>query len=239
MGLDDIVWQRGPVPDVAISLHSLHPDDFHFRIARIDRATQGGPVVITEKPSPTVVPEPQVEYEEKQLFGLMAEFEEHDELLAATRRAYAEGYRRMDAYSPFPVEGLAEALGREYSPIPLFTLVGGMIGGLGAYFMEWISMAKLYPLNVGGRPYNSWPNFIPITFELTVLIASFSAFVAVFVVNKLPHLHHPVFNVPEFERASIDRFFLCIEADDPKFELAQTRKFLEGLKSLKVTEVEE
>jgi len=195
--------------------------------------------VIAEKSSPAVIPEPPVEYEEKALYGLMAEFEEHEQLLHATRQAYAEGYRRMDAFSPFPIEGLAEALGREYTAVPLLTLAGGIIGGLGGYFMEWISMARLYPLNVGGRPYNSWPNFIPITFELTVLIASFSAFVAVFVVNKLPHLHHPVFNVPEFERASIDRFFLCIEANDPKFELAQTRKFLEGLKSLKVTEVEE
>ena len=193
--------------------------------------------MIAEKPSPTVIPEPQVEYEEKKLFGLMAEFEEHDDLLAATRRAYAEGYRRMDAYSPFPVEGLAEALGHEYSLVPLITLTGGIIGGLGGYFMEWISMARLYPLNVGGRPMNSWPNFIPVTFELTVLIASLSAFVAVLVLNRLPQPHHPVFSVPEFERASIDRFFLCIEADDPKFSLEETRKFLSSLKAEKVTEV--
>jgi len=193
--------------------------------------------VITEKPSPTVIPEPQVEYEEKELFGLMAEFEEHDELLAAARRAYAEGYRRMDAYSPFPVEGLAEALGHEYTPVPLITLVGGILGGLGGYFMEWISMAHLYPLNVGGRPMNSWPNFIPITFELTVLIASLSAFIAVLVLSRLPQPHHPVFNVPEFDRASIDRFFLSIEVNDPKFSLEETRKFLLGLHAQKVTEV--
>lgn len=195
--------------------------------------------MIAERPSPTIFPEPKIEYEEKKLFGLMAEFEEHDELLAATRRAYAEGYRKMDAYSPFPVEGLAEALGHEYSPVPLITLTGGIIGGLGGYFMEWISMARLYPLNVGGRPLNSWPNFIPITFELTVLIASLSAFAAVLVLSKLPQPHHPVFNVPEFERASIDRFFLCIEADDPKFNLEQTKAFLAGLKAEKVTEVME
>jgi len=195
--------------------------------------------VITEKPSPTVVPEPQVEYEEKQLFGLMAEFEEHDELLAAARRAYAEGYRRMDAYSPFPVEGLAEALGHEYTPVPLITLIGGILGGLGGYFMEWISMAHLYPLNVGGRPMNSWPNFIPVTFELTVLIASLSAFVAVLVLSRLPQPHHPVFNVPEFDRASIDRFFLSIEVNDPKFSLEETRKFLLSLHAQKVTEVME
>ena len=193
--------------------------------------------MIQEKTNVTTLPEPEIEYEEPTLFGLMAEFEEHEELLEAARRAYSEGYRRMDAYSPFPVEGLSEALGLEQSSIPLFTLAGGIIGGLGAYFMEWISMAKLYPINVGGRPMNSWPNFIPVTFELTVLIASVSAFVGVFVLCRLPQPHHPVFNVPEFERASNDRFFLCIDADDPKFDLGETRKFLESLKSCKVTEV--
>jgi hypothetical protein len=193
--------------------------------------------VIEEKSIGAIAPEIPVEYEEPELFGLMAEFEEHDQLLAATRRAYAEGYRRMDAYSPFPVEGLAEALGHEHSAIPLFTLIGGMVGGLGGYFMEWYAMARLYPLNVGGRPHNSWPNFIPIVFELTVLIASVSAFLGVFILNKLPQPHHPVFNVPEFERASIDRFFLCIEADDPKFNVEQTRKFLGDLKAHKVMEV--
>lgn len=184
------------------------------------------------------MPEAAVEYEEKELFGLMAEFIEHEQLLDATRRAYEEGYRRMDAYSPFPVEGLAEALGREYTSVPLITLVGGMVGGLGGYFMEWYSMARLYPLNVGGRPLHSWPNFIPVTFELTVLIASLSAFLAVFVLNRLPRLNHPVFNVPEFERASIDRFFLCIEADDPKFDLERTRKFLDEFRPASVSEVE-
>ena len=174
---------------------------------------------------------------EQPLFGLMAEFAEHDQLLEATKQAYAIGYRRMDAYSPFPVEGLAEALGHEHSPIPLITLLGGMAGGLGAYFMEWYAMARLYPLNVGGRPLNSWPNYVPVTFELTVLIASLSAFVAVFVLNRLPQLYHPVFNVPGFRRASIDRFFLCIEVTDPKFDCKRTREFLVSLGSIKVSEV--
>jgi hypothetical protein len=193
--------------------------------------------VIAEKTSETLVAEPPIEYEKKVLFGLMAEFEEHEQLLAAARHAYAEGYRRMDGYSPFPIEGLAEALGHEYTPVPLFALAGGIIGGLGGYFMEWYSMARLYPLNVGGRPYNSWPNFIPITFELTVLIASVSAFLAVFLLNRLPQPHHPVFNVPEFERASSDRFFLCIETQDPKFSVEKTREFLAALKPCKITEV--
>lgn len=175
--------------------------------------------------------------EEKRLYGLMAEFEEHEQLLEAAKRAFAEGYRDMDAYSPFPVEGLAEALGHERSIVPLFTLLGGMAGGLGAYFMEWYSMARLYPINVGGRPHNSWPNFIPVTFELTVLIASLTALVAMLVLNRLPRPNHPVFNVPEFRRASIDRFFLCIETEDPKFERAGTWKFLETLKPAKVSEV--
>lgn len=190
-----------------------------------------------ERTSAAVLPEPQLEYEEKVLYGLMAEFEEHEELLEVARKAYAEGYREMDGYSPFPVEGLAEALGHEHTSIPLITLLGGMIGGLGGYFMEWIAMSKLYPLNIGGRPHNSWPNFIPITFELTVLIASLAAFLSVFILNRLPEPHHPVFNVPEFERASSDRFFLCIEAEDPKFDLDRTRKFLESAKPCKVTEV--
>jgi hypothetical protein len=187
----------------------------------------------------TLTPEPEVEFEEQALFGLMAEFEEHEQLLEAARRAYADGYRSMDAYSPFPIEGLAEALGHEHTMVPLFTLAGGVLGGLGGYFMEWYSMARLYPLNVGGRPLNSWPNFIPVTFELTVLMASVSAFLSVFLLNRLPQPHHPVFNVPEFERASSDRFFLCIEADDPKFSVEGTRKFLESLKPCKVTEVAE
>jgi hypothetical protein len=195
--------------------------------------------VIEQTARPMTVVEPVVEFEPKVLFGLMAEFEEHDQVVQAAKRAYAEGYRRMDAFSPFPVEGLAEALGHEHTSIPLITFIGGMMGGLGGYFMEWYSMARLYPLNVGGRPLNSWPSYIPVTFELTVLVASVSAFVAVFVLNRLPRLNHPVFNVPEFERASIDRFFLCIEATDPKFDLEETRRFLAGLKACTVTEVEQ
>lgn len=173
------------------------------------------------------------------LYGLLAEFAEHEHLLEAARSAYAAGYRRMDAFSPFPVEELAESIGYDYTPVPLITLVGGMVGGVGGYFMEWYAMARLYPLNVGGRPLNSWPNFIPITFELTILIASLAAFVSVLVLNRLPELHHPVFNVPEFRRASIDRFFLCIEVEDPKFERLTTLEFLESLRPLKVLEVED
>lgn len=195
--------------------------------------------MIEEVTRTAVVAKPLVEYQEQVLFGLMAEFEDHEQLLEATRAAYRHGYREMDAYSPFPVEGLAEALGSNYTAIPLITLLGGLMGGLGGYFMQWVSMARLYPINVGGRPHNSWPNFIPVTFEMTILIASLSAFAAVLILNRLPHPHHPVFNVPEFRRASIDRFFLCIEAEDPNFELAATRRFLQSLKPISVTEVED
>jgi hypothetical protein len=175
----------------------------------------------------------------KTLYGMMAEFEDHEELLEAARKATSEGYARVDCFSPFPVEGLAEALGQEHTSVPLFALLGGIAGGLGAYFMQWYAMGPLYPLNVGGRPHNSWPNFIPITFELTVLIASLSAFAAVLILNKLPEPYHPVFNVPEFRRASIDRFFLCIEAADPMFDLKLTLAFLKGLNPVAVTEVPE
>lgn len=174
---------------------------------------------------------------EKMPHGLMAEFKEHDQLLNAVRRAYASGYRRMDAFSPFPIEEMSEALGDEYTPVPLITLLGGMAGGLGGYFMQWYSMVRLYPLNVGGRPLNTWPHFIPVVFELTVLIAALSAFTAVLVLNRLPQLHHPVFNVPAFRRASIDRFFFCIEAEDPKFEADATWRFLQTLAPLSIAEV--
>jgi ActD protein len=172
------------------------------------------------------------------LHGLLAEFERHDDLLAAARAAHAEGYRCMDAYSPFPIDGLPEALGRRRTWVPLIVLLGGLAGGCGGYFMQWYSMAIDTPLNVGGRPLHSWPSFIPITFELTVLCAAISALVGMLALNKLPQPYHPVFNVPQFARASTDRFFLCIEAADPKFDRFATRTFLEGLRPCEVTEVE-
>jgi hypothetical protein len=184
-------------------------------------------------------PASSVTHLERPLYGLMAEFTEHDQLLDAARRAYTEGYRRMDAFSPFPIDELAEAIGHEYSLVPLITLVGGMMGGLGGYFMQWYAMARLYPINVGGRPHNSWPNFIPITFELTILVASASAFISMLILNRLPQPHHPVFNVPQFRRASIDRFFLCIEVEDPKFERESTERFLASLKPTSIVEVED
>lgn len=171
------------------------------------------------------------------VYGLMAQFEEPRQLLEAAERAHARGFRHMDAFSPFPIEGLAEALGKEGTLVPLFTLLGGMLGGLGGYFMQWYSMRHLYAINVGGRPLHSWPSFIPVTFELTILVASLSALTAMLFFNRLPQPNHPVFNVESFRRASIDRFFLCIEANDPAFDLRSTRTFLESLSPVEIVEV--
>lgn len=184
-----------------------------------------------------VISEPGSCDQQVSLYGLMAQFEQPKELLEAAERVYARGFRRMDAFSPFPMEGLAEALGKEGTPVPLFTLLGGMAGGLGGYFMQWYSMRHLYALNVGGRPLHSWPNFIPVTFELTILVASLSALAAMLFFNRLPQPNHPVFNVESFRRASIDRFFLCIEEKDPLFDLHSTRAFLESLHPVEIVEV--
>jgi Alternative complex III, ActD subunit len=171
-----------------------------------------------------------------EIYGLMAEFKTHEELMYAAEKAHQQGYCKMDAYTPFPIEGLAEALGKK-TRLPLIVLIGGIIGGLSAYFMEWDANIISYPINIGGRPLNSWPSFIPITFELTVLAASLTAFFFSLGLNGLPRPYHPVFNVPEFERASQDRFFLCIEADDKIFHPERTREFLQTLDPLMIAEV--
>jgi hypothetical protein len=172
------------------------------------------------------------------LHGLMAEFLAPDGLLAAARAAHEAGYRRMDAYSPLPVEGLADAIGFHRNRMPLVVLCGGVLGGCFAYFMQWYSAVLDYPLNIGGRPLHSWPSFIPITFEVTVLGAGVSAVVGMLALNGLPRPYHPVFNVTDFRMASRNRFFLCIQADDPKFDREETRRFLLGLSPHDVAEVE-
>ncbi len=176
-------------------------------------------------------------HEGPQLYGLMAEFAEADGLLAASEKVRDAGYHDFDAYTPFPIDGLGEAVGHKRSPIPILVFAGGLTGALTAFGMMYSSSVIFYPINSGGRPLNSWPAFIPITFELTILFAALTAVVSMFFLNKLPMPYHPVFNVPAFQRASQDRFFLCIEADDPKFDLAKTRAFLEGLGPEKVSEV--
>ena len=163
------------------------------------------------------------------IYGLMAEFHSPESLLHAAERASREGFKRMDAYTPFPIEGLAEALRIGPTRVPLMVLIGGLIGCIGGFLLQYWIAVIWYPLNVGGRPLNSWPAFIPVTFELTILLAALAAFLGVLALNGLPMPYHPVFNVPQFELASRNRFFLCIEAADPRFERDGTQKFLESL----------
>jgi len=172
------------------------------------------------------------------VYCILAEFRTTDEILHAVKTAYAQGFRRMEAYSPMPVEGLAESLGFERNRIPLVVLIGGIVGGSLGYFMQWYSAVVHYPLNIGGRPFHSWPSFIPITFETTVLMAAFSAVFGMLALNGLPRPHHPVFDVERFALASRNRFFLSILADDPLFDTDLTYKFLEGLNPHEINRVE-
>jgi hypothetical protein len=172
------------------------------------------------------------------LYGLMAEFESPTDIVAAARRAYEEGYRRMDAYSPFPIEELSEAIGFYRNRLPLIVLIGGVLGCVGGFALCYWASVHAYPLNVGGRPLNSWPSFIPVTFETTILVAALFAVFGMLALNGLPQPYHPVFNVPRFELASRNTFFLCIEAIDPKFRREETRAFLESLGAREVTDVE-
>jgi len=176
---------------------------------------------------------------EPRLWGLMAEFENPAELVAAARRARQEGYIRMDAYTPFPVEELAEALGLRRTKLPLVVLAGGLVGLVGGYLLQYYAAVVDYPLNVGGRPFHSWPAFIVPTFEMTILGASFAAVLGMLGMNKLPQPYHPVFNAPRFALASRDRFFLAIEAKDPRFDHDQTWAFLTRLGPRVVMDVEE
>ena len=173
------------------------------------------------------------------IHGLMAEFKSPEALLAAADASTARGYTQMDAYTPFPVHGLARALGKRRSTLPLLFLLGGAAGGSGGYFMQWYAMAIDYPLNIGGRPFHSWPSFVPVTFELTILIAALTGVLGLFLSIRLPKPYDPVFNLPEFKRASDDRFFLCLKQSDPQFSLATTRGFLESLAPERVMEVPE
>ncbi|TDI84539.1 MAG: DUF3341 domain-containing protein [Caldithrix sp.] len=168
----------------------------------------------------------------------MAEFDGPEQLIEASRKAYEAGFRQMDAYTPFPVEGLPEAVGFKESKLPLIVLIGALVGGTLGFAMQYFASVIHYPLNIGGRPLNSWPSFLPITFEMTILVAAFSAVLGMFALNGLPQPYHPVFNVPRFALASRDRFFLCIESEDEKFDPEETKKFLESLQPRDVFEVD-
>jgi hypothetical protein len=175
---------------------------------------------------------------EIRFYGLLAEFEHPDDLLAAARKAWEAGYREMDAFSPIPVDGLAEAIGQRFNYLPLIVLGGALLGLAGGYGLQYYAAVIDYPLNVGGRPPHSWPAFIPVTIQLGILVASLAAILGVFLVSRLPGYYHPVFNAPGFEMATRTHFYLAIEAEDPQFDLQRTRWFLESLGPNEVTQVE-
>ena len=172
----------------------------------------------------------------QETYGLMAEFETPEALVEAARQAHREGYRRMDAYSPFPVDELTDALGIRQTILPYLIFLGGIAGALTGYGLQYFAFVLNYPYNIGGRPLHSWPTFIPITFELTILFAGLTAFFGILLLNGLPQPYHPVFNVPEFvEHGSRDRFYLAIESRDPRFSADGTRRFLENLHPTRIS----
>ncbi len=196
------------------------------------------PHTLPNEAAPPSASAPDETMAEVPVYGLLAEFETPEAVRAAAEAAYAAGYRRMDAYSPFPVEGLAEAVGFRKNRMPLVALSGGVLGGLTGYVMQWYANVIGYPLNIGGRPHHSWPSFIPITFELTVLFAGFFALFGLLIASQLPQPYHPVFNAARFLHASQDRFFLCLEASDPTFDATATHAFLHAQGAVTISEVE-
>jgi Protein of unknown function (DUF3341) len=173
------------------------------------------------------------------LFGILAEFSDADQLVAAARRVHEAGYRQIEAYSPMPVEGLADAIGFRRTRMPLIVLLGGIFGALGGYALQYYVSVIAYPLNIGGRPLNSWPAFIPVVFEMTILTGALSAVLGMLAMNGLPRPHHPLFAVPQFDRATRDRFFLCILRTDHLYHEHTTRQLLEKLGAVEVIDVPE
>ena len=171
------------------------------------------------------------------IFGLMAEFDNVNDAIVAAQRSYAAGYRRMDAYAPFPVEELSEAVGFHHDGVALICLIGGLLGCTAAYILQWWINTISYPVNIGGRPLHSWPSFIIVSFEMTILFSGLSAVFGMLSLNGLPMPYHPVFNVPQFDLASKDRFFVAIFASDKNYDGVRTRQFLEGLNPISVAEV--
>lgn len=171
------------------------------------------------------------------IYGLLAEFDTVDTVITAAQRVYAAGYRKIDAYSPFPLEELSEAIGFEKNGVALVCLVGGLLGCTGAYALQWWINTISYPVNIGGRPFHSWPAFIIVTFEMTILFSGLSAVFGMLALNGLPMPYHPVFNVPQFDAASRDKFFIIIFSSDKNYDPVRTRAFLEELNPLSVSEV--
>jgi hypothetical protein len=170
-------------------------------------------------------------------YGLMAEFDEVNAAIRAAQNAYGAGYRKMDAYAPFPVEELSEAVGFHKNGVALVCLVGGLLGCTAAFILQWWINTISYPVNIGGRPFYSWPSFIIVTFEMTILFSGLSAVFGMLALNGLPMPYHPVFNVPQFDRASKDRFFLVIFSSDKNYDATRTHKFLESLNPISIAEV--
>ena len=173
----------------------------------------------------------------KPIYGLMAEFETPSSLVAAARAARERGYRKLDAYTPFPIEELSDALHLHKNKLPLIVLLGGIAGGALGYLLQYYVTVVYFPINIAGRPLHSWPAYIIITFEMTILVAAISAVLGLFALCGLPMPYHPTFNVPRFVQASRNRFFLCIEATDPLFDHDKTIDFLETLEPREVSEV--
>jgi hypothetical protein len=170
------------------------------------------------------------------VFGLLAEYHDQHELLAAVQRVRGEGYTEMEAYAPMPVEEVAHAIGHK-NRLPLIVLIGGIVGALAGYGLQYWASVHAYPLNVGGKPLHSWPAFIVVSFETTILFAALAAVLGMLALNGLPRPHHPVFSVPSFELASRSRFFLMILSRDPRFSLAETRALLATTSEIDVVEV--
>jgi len=171
------------------------------------------------------------------IYGILAEFDSPTDLVDAARRTTNAGYKKIDAYSPFPIEELAEAIGFHNNGVPLVVLFGGLLGCVGGYLLQYWIAAISYPINIGGRPYNSWPAFIVVTFEMTILVAGLAAVFGMLALNGLPMPYHPVFNVPRFAFATRDRFFLIIFSSDAKYDPVETRHFLENLEPRSISEV--
>jgi hypothetical protein len=173
-----------------------------------------------------------------EIYGLIAEFPDPASVVAAARQVREAGYRKVDAFSPYPIEALSEALEFHKSKLPLLVLMGGAAGLVGGYGLQYWTSVIDYPLNIGGRPFHSWVSFIPVTFEVTILLAALTAVLGMLALNGLPEPYHPVFNVPRFALASKDRFFICIEATDPRFDHDETWRFLTSLGARVVSDVE-
>ncbi len=171
------------------------------------------------------------------VYGLLAEFDSAQQLIDAAHKTHSAGYKKIDAYSPFPVEGLADAIGFHKDGVPFVVLIGGILGGLSGYLLQYWVATITYPINVGGRPYHSWPSFIIVTFEMTILFAGLSAVFGMLALNGLPMPYHPVFNVPEFSKASENKFFLIVFSSDASYDPVGTREFLEGLRPRAISEV--